>query len=372
MGKTLKRYMVCSHVDKPLETEIPSSKYEIPIQAGAALTQKRICEINDYDGFAESISNRNRRYSECTAIYWIGKHIDSDYVGVEHYRRRFQITDEVLELHMNQGVDIITTQPMKLDDSIQMDYVKNHYGGDWAWLMEYLKEYDPNHYEFYAKEAENHEIHFGNINIMKAELFRKYCQWAFPVVDAYYRIAPEKLDKYNRRDAGFIMERLSHFFVMREMKAGKKVVECQVKNYSNHAWSPEDECDVKNMDEVYTACNRLYDEGLITKCCNVLGEAMKYGAQSDARLNPMANVLYAGIYERMRAQTTMYEYLPDELKKDLSTLCNSFEQFTQMVVAYVNNPTDEVKALFQNYLQVTGFSMILVDYILDELENKSK
>lgn len=372
MSKSLKLYVVKSHVDKPIEMKIPNSKYELPIQAGAALTEKRICEINDFDGFAESISDRNHRYSECTAIYWIGKHIDSDYVGVEHYRRRFQISGEVLEIHMKDDVDIITTSPKELETSIRGDYINNHYGGDWAWLMEYLKSYDYNNYEFYVKESEKTTIHFGNINIMKADLFREYCEWAFPIVDAYYEIAPEKMDAYNRRDAGFVMERLSHFFVMKAKRDGKKVVECQVNNYSTHAWSPEDECNVKEFDEVDKACKRLYETGQITKCCNVLGEAMKYGAESDTRLMRYANVLYAGIYERMRAQTTMYEYLPDELKKDLSTLCNSFEQFTQMVVAYVNNPTDEVKALFQNYLQVTGFSMILVDYILDELENKSK
>ena len=44
MSKTLKLYVVKSHVDKPIETEIKNSKYEIPIQAGAALTDKRICQ----------------------------------------------------------------------------------------------------------------------------------------------------------------------------------------------------------------------------------------------------------------------------------------------------------------------------------------
>ena len=52
--KTLKLYVVSSHVDKPLKVKIENSKYEVPIQAGAALTEKRICEVNDYDGFFES------------------------------------------------------------------------------------------------------------------------------------------------------------------------------------------------------------------------------------------------------------------------------------------------------------------------------
>ena len=79
--KKLIRYVVFSHVDKPTKVEIPKSKYEVSIQAGAALTDKRICEFNDHDGFTDSISDRNGRYSECTAIFWIGKHVESEYVG---------------------------------------------------------------------------------------------------------------------------------------------------------------------------------------------------------------------------------------------------------------------------------------------------
>ena len=64
----LKLYVISCHTDKPLLEERPSSVYEIPIQAGAALTDMRTCAINDHDGFPESISDRNLRYSEVTAM----------------------------------------------------------------------------------------------------------------------------------------------------------------------------------------------------------------------------------------------------------------------------------------------------------------
>ena len=365
--KSLKLYVVSSHVDKPLEVKIENSKYEVPIQAGAALTDKRVCEINDYDGFDESISERNRRYSECTAIYWIGKHIDSDYVGVEHYRRRFICSDEELESLMNQGVDIITTKPMKIEDGIKKNYVIGHYGGDWAMLFELIKQYDSDNYEFYDSISDETEFHYGNINIMKAELFREYCDWAFPIIDEYYRRTPEKLDVYNRRDAGFLMERLSHFFVRRMMRDGKKVEEREVKNYSKHDWVPSDECDVSDFGAVYEACNRLYDARQITKCCVLMEEAYVCGAENDARLKRIWDVVYAGALERVQSQVTMYEYLPMEMKDTLEHLCESFEQLRQMVTLYAQNPTDEMKQLFANYLATTGYSMILVNHILDTI-----
>ena len=365
--KSLKLYVVSSHVDKPIKEVINHSKYEIPIQAGAALTDKRICEVNDYDGFAESISNRNHRYSECSAIYWIGKHIDSDYVGIEHYRRRFACSDEQLEQWMDSDVDIITTKPLVLTESLKTTYINGHYGGDWVMMFDMLKRYDPENYEYYVTEAESKAIHFGNINIMRADVFKAYCEWVFPMVDEYYRNTPEKMDVYNCRDAGFFMERLTHFYIMRMIREGKNVVESEIEYYTKAEWKPEDECDLTDFDAVYEACNRLYENRRITQCCLLLGEAVKNGAEIDPRLKQYSDVLYGGILERLQSQITMYEYLPNEMKDTLEHLCDSFDQLRQIVALYASNPTDEIKQLFADYLAATGYSMILVNYILDNM-----
>ncbi len=117
--KRLKRYIISCHVDKPLLEEEPFSVYNCPIQAGAALTEKRICELNDHDGFPESRSDRNDRYSEVTAMWWIGNHIDTPYIGIEHYRRRFRLTDEEIAAYMDEGIDIITSYPICMSWSVE-------------------------------------------------------------------------------------------------------------------------------------------------------------------------------------------------------------------------------------------------------------
>ena len=362
--KQLKLYVVSSHVDKPLEVDIPNSKFEIPIQAGAALTDKRICSINDHDGFKESISDRNRRLAEGTAIYWIYKHLDSDYVGVEHYRRRFVISDKELRDLMEEGVDLITTKPMHTDAVMRDSYIRDHFGGDWVMMMETLKRRDPDHYALYEREGESKNFHFGNINIMKKEIFAEYCDWIFPILEECYGITPEKWDAYNKRDVAFLMERMTHFFVMRLKKEGRDVREYEVKNFSGHAWVPADECDLKNPGEVYDACNRLYKEQQITKCSILLWEARAYGADTDERLKRLMEALSGWIYERNTGQISMCEYLPLEMKKDLNSLCTSFEQLKQVIALYAKNPTEEMKAAFSDYLQTTGFSRALVNYIM--------
>lgn len=59
--------------------------------------------------------------------------------------------------------------------------------------------------------------------------------------------------------------------------------------------------------------------------------------------------------------------LGDEMKDSLEHLCESFDQLKQMVSLYAQNPTDEMKQLFANYLGTTGYSMILVNYILENM-----
>ena len=115
------------------------------------------------------------------------------------------------------------------------------------------------------------------------------------------------------------------------MRDGKKVEEREVKNYSKHDWVPSDECDVSDFGAVYEVCNRLYDARQITKCCVLMEEAYVCGAENDARLRRIWDVVYAGALERVQSQVTMYEYLPMEMKDTLEHLCESFEQLRQRV-----------------------------------------
>ena len=59
-GKTVGIYTAKCHVDRPLREELSKYSWEIPIQVGAALTDRRICEVCDNTG--DHISHKNRQY----------------------------------------------------------------------------------------------------------------------------------------------------------------------------------------------------------------------------------------------------------------------------------------------------------------------
>ena len=72
----------------------------VPILAGHHWSKKNY-DISGllYDDVGDNISWLNPYINEMTAIYWLGKHIDAlgnpDYIGLQHYRRLFDL-DQVL------------------------------------------------------------------------------------------------------------------------------------------------------------------------------------------------------------------------------------------------------------------------------------
>ena len=368
----LKLYIVCSHVDKLMEQDYPKSVYEYQIQAGAALTDKRICELNDHDGFPESISDRNSRYSEVTAMWWIGKHLDTPYVGIEHYRRRLALTDEDIAKYMDKDIDIITTLPIQMSWSVEDNCRNEFWSADWDLFMSIIEEMAPLDLEFARECFAGNMIYCYNINIFKSELYRDFCEWAFPMLDAFYRRSPEKTDVMQHRDVGYIAERLSHLFVMKMKKMGKRVAEAGVIRLQSSDWQPEKECDLADPGEVWKACDRLYRQNRIRECNMMLAEALKRSGSEDERLRVLSDILSIAVLERRELPLTMHEYLPQELRQDLNTLTAVYDGFRKIVLLWHERDDDETAKLLSDYMKLTHFSTIAVGYIIDQAEKEMK
>ena len=354
----LKLYIVQSHVDKPLKTEIPESKYSHHIQAGTFFTERRICDLNDMSNCPDNISDRNKRYSEATAMYWIYKNIDSLYVGIEHYRRRLDLDDEQYEKYINDNVDIITSIPIDTGSTIEDQYRLYHYASDWDLFMDILDEYD-NKYSEYAKKCfKGRMFHPYNIHVFRSDLYKDFCDLAFPICDAFFRRSYQKTDIFQRRDVGFIMERLSHLYIMYKKSQGYNVIEVPVTKLSTEKWLPEHECDLSNSNEVYNACNRLYCADQITKSNNLLGVAIDSGLRPDERLSAFIRLSEAALDEQSALPRSMYEYLPKEFRENIDILTEIWSKFEMIVGIYFRTRDDRSLDKLTEFIKLTGFSDI--------------
>ena len=102
----------------------PEDPVYIPLQVGRAL----------HDGFGyqgddtgDNISEKNPYYSELTGLYWIWKNDGADYAGLSHYRRHFEMNEEMLRKLAGSDIDVVLTAKGELmneeEDIIGTDVV---------------------------------------------------------------------------------------------------------------------------------------------------------------------------------------------------------------------------------------------------------
>ena len=159
---------------------------------GAALSDKRFCEILDSDG--NNISVKNPNYCELTAIYWIWKNSTADVVGLCHYRRYLG------KNYINKKVKILNSDKI-LRDLNKYDIILPHkysWGKYSCWqyyilgagrekdlylLKKIIQEIEPDYLDAFNKVMDGNRASYCNIMICKKELFDKYAEWLFKILE---------------------------------------------------------------------------------------------------------------------------------------------------------------------------------------------
>ena len=202
--KSISVYSARSHVDKELRENISRFSWEIPIQVGADLTDQRICDVADNIG--DHISEKNRQYCELTALYWIWKNDKSDYVGLGHYRRHFELNKLLLSQLTYTDIDVVLTIPIMDIPSVEAVYRRDHISADWDILLEAVETLAPDYMEA-VRWMQNGRFYYAyNMFIMRREILEKYCSWLFPIFFYCEAHSEKKEDDYQDRYLGFLAD----------------------------------------------------------------------------------------------------------------------------------------------------------------------
>jgi len=207
-AKSVIVYMAKSIVDQPLKRAPTEevSPHIVSIQVGATLTDKKIADITDDTG--ENISDRNHHFSETTALYWMWKNAEADYLGLCHYRRLWKDLDIIANNLQSGVVDVVLPLPTWVTPSVKEGHLKHYTPEVWETMMNILKRHSPKYYEFAQTTFEGNIFYASNMLIAKRHVLNHLCAWMFPIVMETEKIVGDLPDPYYNRYCGFCTEQL--------------------------------------------------------------------------------------------------------------------------------------------------------------------
>lgn len=205
-------YGVRNYKDKLIHSPLSQVNWLYPIQAGASLTNIKIADIRDNIG--ENISCKNYNYCELTAMYWIGKHGNNDYLGLYHYRRILEVTDEdLMKLDCNH-IDAILPLPTIQYPNIQEHHKRYIKDSDWDAMLQALEECSPSYAAQMPEIFKGQYFYNYNILIAKKEIFQEYCDWLFPILKRTEELSVPKGWERKDRYIGYLGENLTTLYFM--------------------------------------------------------------------------------------------------------------------------------------------------------------
>lgn len=253
------KLLVCCHQ----QTEVPEHPLLIPLQVGAALADVHFPGFVQ-DDTGDNISVENRSYCELTAQYWAWKNIKADYYGFFHYRRYLypntvvkrpyriecRPTKALLDMlgygrfpELIQKYDVILPKGEDMHIPVREHYGKApfHHSQDLNQIEKIIQTDYPEYTEAMEQYLSNSVCYFGNIFIMKRDLFYPYCTWLFSIMDEFdASSAHSGYTAQEQRVNGYLAERLLGVYVTQMRRDSTvKILELPRVHFTNsraHMW----------------------------------------------------------------------------------------------------------------------------------------
>jgi hypothetical protein len=177
------------------EYDMPKDRMYFPICVGENAEELKSRIQGDDEG--ENISKKNNQYSELTALFWAWKNLESDYIGLVHYRRHMSMgkagsLDDILSEH--QALELLKdNRVLVVKKRVYPRTIKQHYINSQKKQHEILKrrleileetltDLYPEYQEAFRKVMNGHAAHMFNIFVMKREDLNLYCTWMFSLL----------------------------------------------------------------------------------------------------------------------------------------------------------------------------------------------
>jgi len=188
--------------------------------------------------------NMKRGYGEMSKLYYIYQlykngTFSSKYIGLNHYRRFFNFTDNIPDLDkIFENYDVILNEPFIMKKGMKNQFCHEHICKNFDELLDIIKDIKPDYYETAIETIKEKRVYVCNLFIMKTKDFLKYCNFIYDVlfefdrrknftsdddvlkyVKKYYK--KRSLQLLQSRLQGFLAERLNNIFFHKNFKSIK-------------------------------------------------------------------------------------------------------------------------------------------------------
>lgn len=214
-------YAASFYKDKPLSNPPQMPEYVKKIYLGcygavqAGINILGQADFYDNDGINISATNPNR--CEMTAHYWVWKNrlaTDDEYVGVCHYRRTLDLSDEDLKKMKDNDVDIVLPYPMLHYPNAGIQHTWYVSEQDWNLMKKVVSEIYPAYGERVDEVFAAPEFYNYNMMIAKKQVFADYCEWLYPILDRIEETSePKGVNRCDRYTA-YMSESLETLYFM--------------------------------------------------------------------------------------------------------------------------------------------------------------
>lgn len=211
--------------------QMPTDSMYLPMHVGS-LGKKSIGYQRDDDG--DNISELNPYFCELTALYWAWKNIDSDYIGLSHYRRHFTLhphakdkwnavlKEKEIESDFNTVKVFVPVKRRYYIETLYSHYAHTHYSIQLDETRKIIEKKYPEYISSYDKVLKQRWGYMFNMMIMDRNLFNDYCEWLFDILfELRAKLGEEGLTPFHSRYYGRVGEIIFNVWLAENVKNGK-------------------------------------------------------------------------------------------------------------------------------------------------------
>ena len=150
-------------------------------------------------------------YCEMSAVYWIWKNTDHDWIGIEHYRRHLLVKPEMLR----DDIDVILPLPYICYPHEISQFLRFTTEDVLNALLKALKELHPDKYEDYHRILYGKYQYTYNMICARRYAFDNYCRWFFEITEYMEKTMGEDVPELiNTRAFSYVAEVLTNLYFM--------------------------------------------------------------------------------------------------------------------------------------------------------------